>query len=98
MKFSVRAFFSLAFSTSSRMRCTVDWSYDDVVRTVRAPVMLTHPLMTSSPSCADCGADSPVSAEVSICEAPDTTMPSRGTRSPGFTTISAPTGTSAGST
>ena len=50
MKFSVRAFFSLAFSTSSRMRLTVDVPKSLVVRMRRTPVMLMQPEMTSLPT------------------------------------------------
>ena len=90
MKFSVRAFLSEAFSTSSRMRLTVDWSKGLVTRTVSMPVMFTQPDTTSSPAPATLGTDSPVSDEVSSWLAPSTTTPSRGTRSPGLTTMRSP--------
>ena len=50
MKFSVWAFFSLAFSTSSRMRLTVEAPKSLVVRTRKTPVMLMQPEITSPPS------------------------------------------------
>ena len=98
MKFSVRAFFSDAFSTSSRMRDTVESENGLVTRTVSAPVRLMQPEATSPPSSTWRGTDSPVSAAVSSCEAPLTTTPSSGTRSPGFTTMRSPIATSSGST
>ena len=94
MKFSVLAFFSAAFSTSSRMRLTVDSPKGLVARTVMRPVMLTQPEMISSPSRTSRGTDSPVRAAVSSCDVPLTTTPSSGTRSPALTTISSPTATS----
>ena len=98
MKFSVRAFFSLAFSTSSRMRLTVDSPKGLVVRTRRRPVMLMQPEMTSSPASTWRGIDSPVRAAVSSWELPSTIVPSMGTRSPGLMTMTVPTATSSGST
>ena len=98
MKFSVRAFFSLAFSTSSRMRLTVDSPKGFVVRTWMRPVMLMQPEMTSAPASTWRGTDSPVRAAVSSCVEPSVMTPSMGTRSPGFTTMTVPTATSSGST
>ena len=98
MKFSVRAFFSLAFSTSSRMRLTVDSPKGLVVLMRNSPVMFTHPLMMSLPASTWRGTDSPVSAAVSSWLAPSMTTPSMGTRSPGFTTMMLPGATSLGST
>ena len=98
MKFSVRAFFSEAFSTSSRMRLTVDSPKGFVVRMVSTPVKFTQPENTSAPSSTTRGTASPVSAAVSSWDAPFTMMPSMGMRSPAFTTISSPTSTSSGST
>ena len=98
MKFSVLAFFSLAFSTSSRMRLTVDSPNGLVVRTLMRPVMLMQPDTTSAPTSTWRGTDSPVSAAVSSCVAPSTMVPSMGTRSPGFTTMMVPTATSSGLT
>ena len=98
MKFSVRAFFSLAFSTSSRTRATVDSPKGLVVRTWMRPVMLMQPLMMSSPDLAGRGIDSPVRAAVSSWVSPSTMTPSIGTRSPGLTTITVPTAMSSGKT
>ena len=98
MKFSVFAFFSLAFSTSSRMRLTVDSPKGLVVRTCRRPVMLMQPETTSAPVSTWRGTLSPVRAEVSSWLAPSVTTPSMGMRSPGFTTMMEPTSTSSGST
>ena len=64
MKRSVRVFLLLAFSTSSRMRDTVDSEKGLVTRTRIRPEMLTQPEMISSPSAASRGRDSPVSAAV----------------------------------
>ena len=80
------------------MRDTVDSPNGLLTRTVSSPVMLTQPETTSSPSATERGNDSPVSAAVSSSEEPETTTPSKGTRSPGLTTISSPTETSLGST
>ena len=98
MKFSLVDFFSLAFSTRSRILDTVDSSQGRVTRMRRTPVWLTQPLMTSSPTPTSRGTDSPVRAAVSREDSPVRTVPSRGTRSPGFTTMTAPTSTSSGST
>ena len=98
MKFSVRAFFSLAFSTSSRMRLTVDWPNGFVVRMRSTPVMLMQPETAVSPASAWRGIDSPVIAAVSRRDDPCSITPSIGTRSPGLTTMTSPTATSSGST
>ena len=98
MKFSVRAFFSEAFSTSSRMRLTVDSPKGLVVFTRSRPVMLMQPEMIWLPASTWRGTDSPVSAAVSSWLSPSVTTPSMGTRSPGLTTMMSPTETSSGST
>ena len=98
MKFSTFAFLLLAFSTSSRIFATVESSNSFVVFTFNVPLPFTQPLMISSPAFALLGTDSPVSAAVSIRDSPSTTIPSKGIRSPGFTTIMLPTSTSSGST
>ena len=46
-----------------------------------------QPLMISSPAFTSRGSDSPVSAAVLSVEAPDSTVPSIGTFSPGWTTM-----------
>ena len=98
MKCSLVDFFSLAFSTRSKILETVDSSQQRVTFTRRRPVWLTQPLMTMSPGTTSRGTDSPVRAAVSRAEVPSSTCPSRGTRSPGLTTITFPTATSSGST
>ena len=98
MKFSLVDFFSLAFSTRSRIFETVDSPLSRVTFTRRRPVWLTQPLMISSPSRTSRGRDSPVRAAVFRVEAPSTTVPSIGTFSPGWTTITVPMDTSSGST
>ena len=87
----------LAFSTSSRIRLTVESSKSFVVFTLRTPLPFTQPLITSSPSCTDLGTLSPVRAEVSSMELPDITTPSIGMRSPALMTITVPISTSSGS-
>ena len=95
---SLTAFFSLEFSTSSRILETVDSSQGFVTVTRSNPVRFTQPLMMSSPTRMLRGRDSPVRAAVSSVEPPSNTVPSSGTRSPGFTTMTEPTATSSGST
>ena len=87
MKFSVRAFFSAAFSTNSRMRLTVESSKGLVARTTSLPVRFTQPEMTSSPG----------RAAVSIWLSPVSTVPSSGMRSPGMTMNSSSGASSKGS-
>ena len=98
MKFSLLDFFSWEFSTSSSIFETVDSPNAFVTFTRIMPERFTEPLIISLPSFTFLGIDSPVSAEVSTVEAPDTTTPSRGTFSPGFITITLPHSTSSGST
>ncbi len=98
MKFSVRAFFSEAFSTSSRMRLTVESSKGLVARTTNLPVRFTQPEITSLPGRPMRGTDSPVRAAVSIWLSPSTMQPSSGMRSPGSTTNSSSGASSKGST
>ena len=56
------------------------------------------PESTSSSTFTLLSTDSPVSADVSTIEEPSITIPSRGTLSPGLTTIMSPISTSSGST
>ena len=97
MKFSMRVFFSLALSTSCRMRATVESSYAFVVFTRSAVSPFTQPLITASPGLTSRGTGSPVSAAVSRKELPSRTMPSSGTFSPGRIRMTEPTSTSSGS-
>ena len=60
--------------------------------------MLTQPEITSLSGDASRGRDSPVRAEVLTLEVPSSTTPSKGMRSPGFTTMMSPRATSSGST
>ena len=98
MKSSDRDLREEAFSTRSRILDTVDSPNSRVVRIFSSPVMLTQPLMISSPSRTSRGRDSPVRAAVFRVEAPSTTVPSIGTFSPGWTTITVPMDTSSEST
>ncbi len=56
----------------------------------KAPVVLIVPPTTLAPSTFSTGIGSPVSMDSSTKEAPDSTEPSTGTRSPGRTTITSP--------
>ena len=69
MKFSARAFFMLEFSTRSRILETVDSPNSLVVLTRSRPLILTQPLMTSSPDWTSRGRLSPVRAAVFRVEA-----------------------------
>ena len=94
IKFSVFAFLELAFWTRFRIFETVDSLNGFVVFTVKSPVLFMEPDSTSSPSFISFGSDSPVSADTSSVDFPVWTMPSSGTFSPAFMTISPPTATS----
>ena len=96
MNFSELALLAAAFSTRSSILAAVESSDAAVVRILRSPSRLIVPLWTSLPQEASTGRDSPVSAAVSMREKPSSTIPSRGILSPGFTSISVPTGTSSG--
>lgn len=87
MKFSERDFFILEFSTRSRILDTVDSSNALVVRTLIIPERFTQPLIISSLEAMSRGTLSPVSALVFKVEEPSVTIPSRGTFSPGCTTM-----------
>ena len=91
MKFSALAFFSPAFSTRSSILATVDSPYGFSTRTRKSPLPLMQPLMTVSPSAVRRGTLSPVRAAVSIMLLPSSTVPSSGTRSPGFTRMTSHT-------
>ena len=98
MKFSERDLWLLEFSINSRIFDTVDSPKAFVVLTLRTPVMLMQPLMTSSPGVTSRGRLSPVSAAVLSADAPSTMQPSMGIFSPGCTVMTVPTSTSSGST
>ena len=98
MKFSVRAFLLLAFSTRSSILATVDSPKGLVTRTRISPLVLTQPEDISSPTPTSRGSASPVSATVFSALCPSTITPSSGTFSPALITISSPTCTSSGST
>ena len=68
------------------------------VLTLMTPERFTEPLMTALPAEMSRGMLSPVSAAVSSEELPSMTVPSIGTFSPGFTTMTEPGSTSSGST
>ena len=97
MKFSERDLRSLAFSTSSRIFEAVESPNDLSTRTRMTPERLTQPEMTLSVTEASRGSLSPVSATVFRLVEPSTMVPSRGTLSPGATTMTSPTSTLAGS-
>ena len=63
-------------------------------RITNEPVVFIDPPITASPTSRDTGNDSPVNIDSSIDDAPETTTPSTGTRSPGRTRNSLPTMTS----
>ena len=88
----------LEFSTSSSIFETVESPNSLVVFILTVPVRLIHPLITSSPETASTGMLSPVSALVLSDVIPSIIVPSIGTFSPGFTTITEPIITSSGST
>ena len=69
-----------------------------VARKTNVPFVLSVAPITSSPGATSTGIGSPVSIERSIAEAPETTIPSTGTFSPGRTRTRSPTRTSASST
>ena len=98
IKFSDLDFLELEFSTRSRILDTVDSPNSFVVRIFNRPVMLIHPLMTSSPTLASRGTLSPVRALVFSVVFPSSITPSIGIFSPGCTTMIVPTSTSSGST
>jgi len=52
---------------------------------INRPEVLMDPAITSDPTFTSTGSDSPVSKELSTLDAPSTTIPSVGIRSPGFT-------------
>ena len=83
MKSSDLDFLELAFSTKSNIFETVDSPNSLVVFILRTPVMLTQPLITSSPALASLGRLSPVRAAVLRLELPSKIIPSIGTFSPG---------------
>ena len=76
-----------AFCTISSIFETVDSENSFVTLTVISPVLFTYPLSISSPIFFSEGMDSPVNADVSKVELPSVIIPSKGTFSPGFTTI-----------
>ncbi|MPM65588.1 hypothetical protein SDC9_112485 [bioreactor metagenome] len=98
MNFSVGALRAAASSTSSRIRETEDSLYGLVTRIRIVPESFTKPESTVSPIPTDRGTDSPVSADVSTADSPWVTSPSSGIRSPGRTSIIAPTSTTSGLT
>ena len=61
-----------------------------VARKVKSPVVFNAAPKTSSPGVFSTGTLSPVSIDSSTKEAPFTTSPSTGTRSPGLTTTRSP--------
>ena len=98
MNASERDLCELESSTSSRILETVDSPNSFVVRILSTPVRSMQPLMISSPSATSRGRLSPVRALVSSAAVPETTTPSSGIFSPGWTTMTLPTATSSGST
>ena len=88
---STLVFLSVAFSTNSSILFTVESLYIDDTFISNIPPLFILPDNTLSPVDTDTGSDSPVRALVSNIVSPFTTMPSRGTLSPSFTTIISPT-------
>ncbi len=77
------------------MRAKVPLSARLVTRTVTGATVLSEPPYTRAPAPLSWGTDSPVTGASSKLESPATSVPSRGTRSPGSTRTSQPTSTSA---
>ena len=79
---------------ASRIICTIRESTLSAPRVValnrNAPVRFTVPPMTRAPTIFSTGSDSPVSIDSSTAEAPLTTSPSTGIRSPGRTRMRSP--------
>jgi len=98
MKASLLDLCSPACSTSCRILETVLSPKHFEVRTLMAPVRLTQPETTSSPSSASRGMLSPVRATVFSDVLPSMMTPSRGTFSPGRIMMMSPTATSSGAT
>ena len=98
MNFSCFDFVSLFSSIILRILDTVDCANSFVVRINSTPLVFTTPDITSSSTSTSRKLDSPVRDAVSKEELPDTTIPSNGIRSPGFTWIISPICTSVGST
>ena len=98
MKDSLFDLWSAACSTSSSMRLAVDSPNSFSTFTRTAPLKLMHPEAMGSPSETPLGTLSPVRAFVSSEDLPSMTVPSKGTLSPDFTTMTSPTCTSSGRT
>ena len=98
MNFSCLDFVSLFSSMIFRILETVDCANSFVVRINNTPLVFTTPEITSSFTSTSRRFDSPVKDAVSREELPETTIPSNGIRSPGFTWIISPICTSVGST
>ena len=96
IKFSVFAFLFVAFSTKSNILLTVDSPNSFSTLISSTPFKLMHPLNMLSFTFTSLGTDSPVNADVSNIEVPSMTIPSSGTFSPGFTTMTSPIFTSSG--
>ena len=90
IKRSIFGLRAAAFSTLSRMRCTMLSASMWVTRSLIAPSVLTQPEVALSPAATRTGTGSPVTAEVSRRLSPSTTSPSSGTRSPGRTRTMSP--------
>ena len=96
MNLSTGAFLATDSSTSlSSLETVESWWGSETSSTILED-RLTVPLSTTDPGDTSLGRGSPVRALVSSVEHPSVTVPSRGTLSPGRTTILAPTGTSEG--
>ena len=98
MKDSLRDLLRSALSTRLSILETVLSPKFLVVLTRMRPLRLTQPEITSSPSSASRGTLSPVRATVLRVVEPSMTVPSRGTFSPGFMTMTSPMPTSSGET
>ena len=96
MNSSVGALRADASSTRCSMRDTADSPAGrNTRRRTTLPVAII-PADTSLPVAIARGSDSPVRADVSNAASAVSSSPSRGTRSPGFTSIVSPTATSSG--
>ncbi len=87
-----------ASSTRRWSRASTDSAAMLSTRTTNTPLPLRVPPVTSLAGPRSTGSGSPVSMDSSTGDQPDTTVPSRGSASPGRTRTSAPMGTLSGAT
>ncbi len=86
----IRGFAACASSTARTMPASTVSFPTRVTRTTRAPWRFTVPPITAAPGVLATGRASPVTSDSSTSEAPSSTSPSRGIRSPGTISIRSP--------